>query len=59
MNVAVTGILAFIADGNAHRRLVIEKVPGVRMTDSKTAGKTVTVSLLDVTLKGHVVYKSH
>lgn len=58
MNVAVTGMLAYIADGNAHRRLVIEKVPGVRVTDSKTAGKPATVPLLDVTPRGHVVYKT-
>lgn len=56
INAAATGIMAFAADAQAHRRLIIERVPAVRVTEASTDSKPVKVPLLDVSPRGHVVY---
>lgn len=59
MNSTILGILAYAADADAHKRLVIRKVNDVRVTESGPASNPVTVPLLDAGPGGHVTYNPH
>ena len=49
VNALVTGIVAYAADCNAHRRLLIRVVPSVRVTEAGPDDKPLEVPLFDVT----------
>lgn len=45
LNAVVTGIVAYAADADAHRRLLIRAVPSVRVTEATPADKPLEVPL--------------
>ncbi len=56
VNAMCIGLLAYTADAQTSGRLVLEKVPSVRVTSAVTAGKPAVVPVLDAGPRGHVGY---